>query len=110
MKSVSDKNLEGPDHKASLEPSELTEMVNAIRLAERSLGYEIKQASVVEEANKLVVRKSLVANCAIKIGAQFTQENLVIKRPGSGMSPYSYWSTLKQTAHRNYCEGDLIDE
>jgi N-acetylneuraminate synthase len=105
-----DKNLVGPDHKASLNPAELTEMVDAIRLTERSLGKTIKQASVAEQANKLVARKSLVANCDINIGEEFTPQNLVIKRPGSGMSPYCYWSILKQKSHRHYQEGELINE
>lgn len=105
-----DKNLEGPDHKASLEPEELAEMVKAIRLTNRAQGKAIKQASNAEQANKEVARKSLVANRDIKKGELFTQENLVIKRPGGGMSPYLYWATLQQTALQNYEEGELINE
>ena len=105
-----DKSFEGPDHKASLEPEELADMVKAIRLAERAQGWAIKQASSTEQANKAVARKSLVANSDIKLGESFTDENLVIKRPGEGMSPYLYWSLLKQKAQRNYQEGELIDE
>jgi len=105
-----DKGLEGPDHKASLNPVELTEMVNAIRLTEKAQGRAIKQASVAEQANKNVARKSLVANSNIKKGALFTDSNLVIKRPGSGMSPYQYWSMLNRPAQRNYQEGELINE
>ena len=105
-----DKNFEGPDHKASLNPDELTEMVDAIRLTERAQGKPIKRASIAEQANKVVARKSLIAGKDIKIGESFTDENLVIKRPGGGMSPYLYWSILKQTAQRDYQEGELINE
>ena len=105
-----DQNLQGPDHKASLEPTELREMVQAIRLTEKCLGQSIKQASRAESANKVIARKSLVADDNINEGDKFTADNIVMKRPGNGMSPYHYWSLLNQVAQKNYQEGELIDE
>ncbi|EPW3172001.1 N-acetylneuraminate synthase [Providencia stuartii] len=103
-----DKNMEGPDHKASLEPQELTAMVKAIRQVELALGSSIKTPTESEIKNKTVARKSIVAAKEIKAGEIFTTENLVIKRPGNGISPYQYWELLKRPARRDYLSGDLI--
>jgi N-acetylneuraminate synthase len=105
-----DKNMEGPDHKASLEPDELTEMIKAIRQVEIALGNTIKTPTISEIKNKAVARKSLVALKAIDSGEAFTAENLTIKRPGSGMSPYSYWELLGKKSAKSYQAGDLIIE
>ncbi|TKF23478.1 N-acetylneuraminate synthase [Vibrio genomosp. F6] len=105
-----DKNMEGPDHKASLEPSELTAMVAAIRQVEVALGVGVKSPTVSEVKNKAVARKSLVAAKAIQQGELITEDNLTIKRPGSGMSPYHYWTLLNQPASQDYQAGDLIFE
>ncbi|ADZ92562.1 N-acetylneuraminate synthase [Marinomonas mediterranea] len=105
-----DKNMEGPDHKASLEPKELSAMVNAIREVEQGLGHAIKAPTASELENKDVSRKSLVAQTAIIAGESFTKENVVIKRPGNGMSPYLYWSLLDKQATKDYLPGDLIVE
>ncbi|TOI02757.1 N-acetylneuraminate synthase family protein, partial [Vibrio parahaemolyticus] len=86
-----DKNMEGPDHKASLEPSELTAMVSAIRQVEVALGVGVKSPTASEVKNKAVARKSLIAATNIAAGEMFTPNNLTIKRPGTGLSPYKFW-------------------
>lgn len=103
-----DKSMPGPDHKASLEPDELKDMVQGIRDVEMALGNGIKGPQPSEIKNKSVARKSLVAAQYIKAGDIYTEENLIIKRPGNGMSPNLYWSLLGKTANRDYLEGDLI--
>ncbi|HFQ5078667.1 N-acetylneuraminate synthase [Vibrio vulnificus] len=105
-----DKNMEGPDHKASLEPDELTAMVKAIRQVELALGSAVKSPTVSEVKNKAVARKSLVASQAIQAGDAFSADNVTIKRPGNGMSPYQYWEMLERKASRDYQVGDLIIE
>ncbi len=105
-----DKNMEGPDHKASMEPSEFKAMINAIRQVEAALGSPVKVPTVSEMRNKGVARKSLVAEMHIASGEAFTKANLSIKRPGIGASPYLYWETLKRKASRDYQPGDLIVE
>lgn len=105
-----DRNMEGPDHKASLEPDELAAMVQGIRDVELALGDGIKGPRPSEIKNKEIARKSLVAACDIDVGATLTEENLAIKRPGNGMSPYSYWQLLGQTAKRAYLAGEPIRE
>lgn len=105
-----DRALEGPDHKASLEPDELAKMVSEIRKAEVVLGSTVKAATVSEVKNKKVARKSLVAERPIKAGETFNEGNIGAKRPGSGISPYYYWHYLGKKATRHYQAGDLISE
>lgn len=105
-----DKNMEGPDHKASLEPDELSSMIKAIRQVELALGSTIKYPTISEIKNKAVARKSLVAAKAIAVGEHFTSENVTIKRPGKGMSPYRYWELLGKASVKTYQAGDLIVE
>ena len=105
-----DQNMEGPDHKASLEPQELTAMITAIRQVEVALGVGVKSPTVSEVKHKAVARKSLVAGKAIQQGEFITGDNLTIKRPGSGMSPYHYWGLLNKLASKSYQAGDLIVE
>lgn len=105
-----DRNMEGPDHKASLEPDDLAEMVRAIRQVEQALGNKIKAATVSEIKNKDIVRKSLVAAKDIAYGDKFTEKNVAIKRPGNGMSPYLYWDIINKRSTKNYHSGDLIIE
>lgn len=105
-----DKNMEGPDHKASLEPGELNAMVKAIRQVEQALGNKIKAPTTSEIKNKSVARKSLIAGTDMIEGELFTPENLIIKRPGTGMSPYCYWDLLGKKASKKYQIGDLIIE
>lgn len=105
-----DKTMEGPDHKASLEPHELTNMVDAIRQVEIALGSCIKAPTESEIKNKTAARKSLIASQPIKKGELYTTENLAIKRPGQGMEPYRYWELLSSHATKDYLVGDIIDE
>lgn len=105
-----DNNMEGPDHKASLEPQDLTAMVIAIRQVEKALGSRVKTPTVSEVKNKAVARKSLVAARDINEGEAFSPENMTIKRPGDGMSPYRYWDMLERTASKVYRAGELILE
>ena len=105
-----DKNMDGPDHKASLEPEELSAMVRAIRQVEVALGGCIKSPTVSEVKNKAIARKSLVAAKAIAKGEAFDETNLTIKRPGKGMSPYQYWELLGTVSSKSYAAGELILE
>lgn len=104
-----DRTLPGPDHKASLEPGELAEMVRAIRQVEQSLGSPCKVPTPAELKNRPIARKSLVAARDISPGETFTAENLAIKRPGSGISPIHYWDWLGKVATRAYVADELID-
>lgn len=105
-----DKNMEGPDHKASLEPVELEAMIAAIHQIEKALGNSIKAPTVSEIKNKSVARKSLVAAKTIIAGESFTSDNLAIKRPGTGMSPYLYWNLINKVSENDYLPGELISE
>lgn len=105
-----DKTMEGPDHKASLEPNELSEMVKAIREVELAIGDGLKAPQHSEIKNKLIARKSLVAACAIAQGTIFKPEHFAVKRPGTGMSPYDYWKLLGTKASKNYVPDELILE
>lgn len=103
-----DKNMEGPDHKASLEPDELKSMVKAIRNIELALGSSIKKPSKSEIPNMQIVRKSIVAKTQIKKGEILTQENITIKRPGNGINPMRWDEIVGTIATKNYIEDDLI--
>lgn len=104
-----DKNMEGPDHKASLEPDELFEMVKCIRNIEKSFGNGIKKPSESEKKNITIVRKSIVASCYIKKGETFTEKNITVKRPGSGISPMKWDDVIGLVAKKDYSEDDLIE-
>lgn len=103
-----DKKMEGPDHRASLEPDELRQMVCAIRNIEKCLGDGRKRRTESEKKNCAVARKSIVAKKAIQKGEIFTEENLTIKRPGTGISPMRWHEILGTTASRDYKEDELI--
>lgn len=103
-----DRTLPGPDHQASLEPSELRKMVTAIREAEQALGGKIKSPTQIEQHNSKVARKSLVALTNISKGETFSLKNLGVKRPGDGISPMLFWDFLGQTASRDYQEDEVI--
>jgi N-acetylneuraminate synthase len=105
-----DKTLEGPDHKASLNPLELKEMINGIRQIELALGDGLKKPTISELKNRSIIRKSLVAQKVINSGDIFTAENISIKRPGDGITPYKYWDYLGESASKEYLPGDMIDE
>ncbi len=104
-----DRNMEGPDHKASLEPDELKSMVKAIRNIEQALGDGEKKVSESEQKNIAVARKSIVAAKSIKKGEILTEENLTVKRPGTGISPMEWEKVIGLKAIRNYEEDELIE-
>ena len=104
-----DRNLPGPDHKASLEPKELKAMVAAIRNIEVALGDGLKRITPSETKNKPIARKSLVAMQDIIKGEVFTEKNLTTKRPGTGISPMRWDEVIGRKAHRNFSEDELID-
>jgi N,N'-diacetyllegionaminate synthase len=106
-----DRNLPGPDHKASLEPEELKAMVTSIRNIELAIsGSGIKEPSLSEAKNKPIARKSIVAFQNIKKGELFSEENLTIKRPGIGISPMKWDEVIGKIAHKEYMEEDIIEE
>ena len=104
-----DRNLPGPDHRASLEPDELGRMVESIRQVEAALGSGLKLPAASELKNVPIARKSLVAAKEIKKGEIFTPENLGVKRPGSGMSPMRYWEFLGRPAGRDHRPDEVIE-
>ena len=103
-----DKTMDGPDHKASLEPKELKAMVSAIRNIEKALGGDEKKPSPSESVNIEVVRKSIVANQNIKKGDFLTNENITVKRPGSGISPMQWDEVIGTSASKDYNADELI--
>lgn len=103
-----DCTMEGPDHKASLEPYELKAMVRGIRNIEKALGSGIKQASKSETPNIKIVRKSLVAKQDITKGELFTEQNLTVKRPADGISPMKWDEIVGTIAKKDYKEDELI--
>nr|WP_307991086.1 N-acetylneuraminate synthase [uncultured Niameybacter sp.] len=103
-----DKNMEGPDHRASLEPNELIKMVQAIRNIEKALGNGEKVPSKCELQNKEIVRKSIVAKVSIQEGELFSEDNLTVKRPGSGISPMRWHEVLGRRATKNYVKDEMI--
>jgi N,N'-diacetyllegionaminate synthase len=105
-----DRNLPGPDHKASLEPSELTALVEGIRNIEVAMGDGIKRPMKSELANLIAARKSLVAGQSIRKGDLFSAENLTVKRPGSGISPMEWDSIIGTVSDKNYEVDDLITQ
>lgn len=103
-----DRTMEGPDHKASLEPGELKSMVRAIRNIEQALGHPDKTVSPSEMENQSVARKSIVAARTINEGELFTEENLTVKRPGTGLSPMKWEEVIGKVARRPFQPNDLI--
>jgi N,N'-diacetyllegionaminate synthase len=103
-----DRGMEGPDHKASLEPHELKAMVKAIRNIEVALGDGKKQPSKSESKNIVVARKSIVAKCAIRKGELLGEHNITVKRPGNGLSPMQWDAVIGSVAVRDYREDELI--
>lgn len=104
-----DRNMEGPDHLASLEPNELKQMVRAIRNIEKAIGDGIKKPSPSEIKNIQIARKSLVASRQIMVGEIFTQENVGTKRPGTGISPMKWDEVMGKNAKRNFNTDELIE-
>ena len=103
-----DRNMVGPDHKASLEPQELKAMVHAIRNIEQALGTGIKQVSDSERANIAVARKSIVASTFIKKGETLSDDNLAVKRPGTGVTPMRWEEVVGTKAIKDYQPDEQI--
>ena len=103
-----DRNLPGPDHRASLEPVDLKLMVNAIRKIESALGSDQKKCTSSEKKNVPLVRKSIVAARPIQEGEAFTEENLTVKRPGTGLSPMLWDTVIGRRASRSFQEDEPI--
>lgn len=104
-----DRNLPGPDHKASLEPKELQAMVEGIRNIEVALGNGIKRPSLSELKNKPIARKSLVARRQIQAGEIYSKDNIAVKRPGTGISPMRWDEVLGRPAPRSFESDELIE-
>ncbi|NCC01718.1 MAG: N-acetylneuraminate synthase [Clostridia bacterium] len=104
-----DRNMEGPDHKASLEPDELAAMVKAIRNVEKALGSCEKKPADSEIKNMAIARKSIIAKHAIKAGEIFSDDNLTVKRPGNGISPMKWFEIIGRKASRDFEEDELIE-
>lgn len=105
-----DRGMEGPDHKASLETTELVEMVRGIRAVELALGHSLKSPTMSELKNRKIARKSLVSARKIDKGSRISTADISIKRPGTGMPPSRYWSLIGTIASKDYYEGDLFVE
>lgn len=105
-----DRTLPGPDHKASLEPNELVEMISSIREIESAIGDGQKNVALSEQQNIDAARRILVASVPILNGEKFTASNVTAKRAGAGISPMSYWSLMGLQASRDYETGDIIVE
>jgi N,N'-diacetyllegionaminate synthase len=103
-----DRNLPGPDHAASLEPEELKAMVIAIRNIEKAMGNGIKKPSPSEIKNIPIARKSIVAKKSIKKGEKFSEKNLTVKRPGTGISPMEWDNVILQKAQKDFNKDKLI--
>jgi N-acetylneuraminate synthase len=103
-----DRTLPGPDHRASLEPDELTELVRAVRAVESCLGRPLKAPAPSELATRAIARKAVVAATRIRRGECFTEANLTIKRAGAGLAPIAFWSLLGKPADRDYAEDEAI--
>lgn len=104
-----DKNMPGPDHKASATPNELREIVDNVRRAEIMFGSGKKIVTESERKNKIIARKSIIAKRIIKKGEIFTEENLTCKRPGNGISPMEWYNILGKTAERDFDVDELIE-
>ena len=104
-----DRSLEGPDHKASLEPDELRAMVAAIRNVEKALGSFEKTVSLSESENSNIARKSIVASKYISKGEILTEENLTVKRPGNGISPMKWEDVIGKAAVKDFEKDELIE-
>lgn len=104
-----DKNMPGPDHKASLEPKELKQMISSVRNIEKALGDGNKTVSDSEKKNINIARKSIISKTHIKIGDVFSENNLTTKRPGNGISPMRWYDLLGKESKNEYLEDSLID-
>ena len=104
-----DRDLEGPDHAASLEPGELAEMIQAVRQVERSLGRPQKRPDPVETDNRTIARRVLVASRPLRANETYDEDMIAVKRAGEGVSPFHYWSYLGTRVRRDYASGEVLD-
>lgn len=104
-----DRDMPGPDHRASIEPDELAAMIASIRDVEAALGDGRKMPAPEEIPNRAVARRSLVALHSVRAGECFTEDNLGVKRPGNGLPPIEYWSYLGKTAQRDYAANEALE-
>ena len=104
-----DRNMHGPDHKASLEPKMMAEMIESIRIVEKAFGDGIKRPTMSELSNLTVVRKSIIAARDIKQGEVLTENNLTTKRPGTGINPMRWNEIIGSRAIRDFQEDELIE-
>lgn len=104
-----DKNMEGPDHRASLEPAELRRMVENIRNVETAMGSGVKEPAEAEKPNILIARKSIVAARSIKKGEFFSEDNIAAKRPANGISPMSWETVIGSVAVKDFNHDELIE-
>ena len=104
-----DRTLSGPDHKASIEPDELRELVSQIRHVELAMGVKGKMVSEAESGNRDIVRKSIVAKVSIDAGEEFTEDNLDVKRPGTGISPMKWHEVIGSYAKRAFDQNEMIE-
>lgn len=104
-----DRTMKGPDHQASLEPDEFERMVDGIRNTEKALGSGIKKPSPSEIRNKAIVRKSIMAHKDIAKGELFSEENIITKRPGTGLSPMEWDKVVQTPAKRNFKKDEFIE-
>ncbi len=104
-----DRLMKGPDHKASIEPQELRDMVQAIRNVEAAIGSSTKKPTQMELNNRNAARKSIVARCDIKLGDYFSEENITVKRPGNGLSPMRWDDVLGTRAKKDFRKDEMIE-
>lgn len=104
-----DKHMDGPDHRASLEPDELRAMVRAIRNVEKAMGDGVKKPSLSELKNKPIVRKSIVTARDIRKGETFTEEKITVKRPGTGISPMKWHNVIGKKAKRDFGKDEVVE-
>ena len=104
------REMEGPDHKASIEPDELKQMVDMVRHVEAAIGDGVKKVSASEAKNQDIARKSIIASAKIKAGDVFTEENVTTKRPGNGINPMRWFELLGRRAKHDYEEDYLIEK
>ncbi len=104
-----DRSMLGPDHSSSLEPDELKVMVQSIRNIEKAMGDGIKRPSSSEKKNMPIARKSIIAATNIKKGETFSEENLTVKRPGTGISPMNWDKVIGKGANKDYEEDNFIE-
>lgn len=104
-----DRSMDGPDHRASLEPDELNSLVNGIRHIESALGNGEKKPSPSEKNNIAIARRSIVASRDIREGEVFSEDNITVKRPGTGISPMRWYEVIGKKAGRDYMEDEQIE-